>query len=205
MKVITLIVIFFASTSLMIAQTKLIAHKSHSGSNYSFHTSINSGTDGLGFGGPIDYGDLLTKIIVKEVVDSVVYVSDTVSVLSVKEYYTMSVFGDSILVAPIKDTVYHSSSVSKDKDTLDFIIKVRYSYYSYSRDSVKFVGYDQKPLVKHKKKKKGFVFVPIRSIDHGSPFDFHLLFYVGCVALFSILAGVMSWKLYQVKLLVQKV
>jgi len=214
MKKIVFILLFFIGIGSLVAQTKLIAHKSHSGTSASFvYSESMNGTfnKGLGLGPEPDRysagNDMiitngLNKNMTMSVLDSIIYVSDTVSALAVTTFYTETIYPDSLLVK--SDVfIFHHAAVY-NVDTIKKIVVNRNSRFGTSVDRVKFIGYDHIVPVNRGKNKKNELY-PVVSIKDRPPFDFNLLFYATCVALISMLVGLLSWKLYQVKLLMHKI
>lgn len=207
MRSLFLLLLSFAGSQLL-AQTKEIAFKSHSGHKQNFNHIINDGLfdkeDG-GFGLPEP-----TKMK-KIKLDSVFYVSDTVSVIVVREYYDDPKEG----LKPLrtgKDTLYHDELLGR-KHALDSIRAAlnQKKFYSNPVSSIVFVGYDnKKPKEKNKDKQKdknkdkekavennNIVPVGIDDNDHYSPFDGKFVTILTCILLVALLGGWLSWKYYQ--------
>lgn len=199
MRIVLLLLVSLAVTKLE-AQTKEIAFKSHSGNMKDFKTSLNQqlceNEDG-GFGLPAP-----TKVKSYRL-DSVFYVSDTVSVIVIREYQRQErdPIGAAKLVRVSKDTLYRDSLLGH-RHSLDSIKTVlgRLGYYVNPVNEIVFVGYDEKPVKKNKRKNN--VLIPV-SFDNGSgnsPFDLKMEWIVGSVLLLSLFGGWISWKLYQPRL-----
>ncbi len=204
-----LLVLFSLLVYSVMAQTKLISHKSHSGTNASFKISYS----GLGL------GEAPREFVQTAVLDSVIYVSESTSIMVTSEYcktFPRNYKGEptaeqrlegATLWKAGRDTLhYHDLFSKKHKlDSIKAVIDGMY-YFNNSSDKVVFVGYDNKvPEKKVKKKKKSEILPVIIQDTQQPPFDYTLLLSVGAIALFSILTGVLSWKLYQAKLMLQKI
>jgi hypothetical protein len=200
------------STSLL-AQTKEIAFKSHSGDMKYFNITINNelfdNEDG-GYGLPAP-----TKIKTIKL-DTVFYVSDTVSVIVIREFQRNEFQANNAekLVRTGKDTLYHDALLGR-KHSLDSIKTelIKLGYYSNPIPSVVFIGYDNK---KTKEKAKGKAKGKDRSVDKkdnqesennifpvatghdggNAPFDGKLAFMLGTILVLSLLGGWVSWKYY---------
>ena len=133
-------------TAPVFAQTKLIAHKSHSGTwaNFNLAMENNPGQyNGSNFGvGP-------EPTITSSQLDSVKYISDTLAIMYTSRYCSRG-FSDERETKwrPGEAFVYNHPLFSK-KHALDSIKSVLMSQY-YFRNSikkVKFIGYDNNPPV----------------------------------------------------------
>lgn len=154
------------------AQTKLISHKSHSGSDENFRIALennlfDSGNSNLG-AAPDRY-ERNAKL------DSVIYVSDQKAILITSQYCVTSSRKEYKIIESKtwnagREEVYYSNLFSK-KHSLDSIKKVLKEQYSFRSDidKVVFVGYDngEKPEKKSKSKKKSVV--PFFMSDDNSP------------------------------------
>jgi hypothetical protein len=213
LKIYLFALILLITTESLLAQTKLIAHKSHSGTRATFGSFRLA--DGLGLGAA-PYRNIKTALL-----DSVIYISDSVAIMVTSNYctrvspdyrasndYTMEErMHNARIWEAGRDTVYNHPLFSKQHqlDTIKAILDRDYNFNN-GADKVKFIGYDNgKPLKKVIKKKKSGFLPLVPSQNNRPPFDFQLLMLIGCVTLFSMLAGVISWKLYHIKMLVQKV
>jgi hypothetical protein len=205
MRFLFILLLSVAGTGLL-AQTKEIAFKSHSGNSENFKTTINSdlfdNEDG-GFGLPAP-----TKVKSYKL-DSVFYVSDTVSVIVIREYERKDFETEqkARLVATRKDTLYRDSllgnkhQLNKIKTSLGQL-----GYYTNPVNETVFVGYDNKDEKKKKdknkeKENKELLFPATVISDPGnSPFDDQLLLMLGAILALSLLGGWISWRFYQPKL-----
>ncbi|MBC7874707.1 MAG: hypothetical protein H7Y01_11950 [Ferruginibacter sp.] len=185
------------STSLA-AQTKEIAFKSHSGNMENFKIALGNelfGSDNSNFGLPVP-NDVKTYKL-----DSVFYVSDTVSVVVIREYRRQSgrPKDSAKLWRTGKDTLYNDPLLG-NKHSLDSIKTVlnTLGYYVNPISKVVFVGYDNK---KYRDNKLNFIPLTITDDNNNnSPFDMKLALMLGCILLLSLLGGWLSWKFYQPRL-----
>ena len=190
-----LIILFSITSSSLLAQTKEIAFKSHSGNMENFDVALHNelfGSDNSNFGLPSP------KEVKTYKLDSVIYVSDTVSVLVTKEYrrqYNQS--KDSAKFWGVaKDTVYKDPLFTR-KHSLDSIKSAlqKTGYYINPVRKVVFIGYDNQ-----KSKNKQYNIIPFAVRDDGndnSPFDMELALMLGTILLLSLLGGWLSWKFFQ--------
>lgn len=180
------------------AQTKKIAFESHSGSMENFNIALTNDlfdSDNSNFGLPVP-NDIKTYKL-----DSVIYVSDTVSVIVIREYRRLAAQPkDSAKLWRVgKDTLYndpllgHKHSLDSIKTVLDTL-----GYYANPIKKVEFVGYDNK-----KPGDKKLNFIPLTVIDDSNnnpPFDMQLALMLGTILLLSLLGGWLSWRFYQPRL-----
>lgn len=143
-------------SSVCFSQTKLISHKSHSGSDAEFRIAFENNlfdTENSNLGvAPNRYER-------NAVLDSVIYVSDEEAILVTSQFCVESDREDYKILSSKKwsagkEAVYHHNLFSK-KHSLDSIKAVLKSQYSFRNDidKVVFVGYDNQ-AEKPKKKKK---------------------------------------------------
>jgi hypothetical protein len=184
------------------AQTKKIAFESHSGNLENFNTAL---TDELFDNGESDYGLPANKKAYK--LDSVIFVSDSVSIMVSKEYSRpWSATSDSMdkFVGLKKDTIYNDPLFSR-KYLIDSVKKMIDNRGLYeTTNKTKFVGFDNKKGVVKKPGDKQQQLIPITITndppDNHSPFDMQLTLILGLILLLSLLGGWMSWKFYQPRL-----
>jgi len=185
------------STSLP-AQTKEIAFKSHSGNMKYFNIALTNelfDSDNSNFGLPVPTDVKTYKL------DSVFFVSDTVSVVVTREYRRRpsAPKEEAKLWRTGKDTLYHDSLLGR-KHSLDSIKNVLHTlgYYVNPVSQVVFVGYDNRSATDKK-----LNFIPLTVIDDGDnhpPFDGRMALMLGSILLLSLLGGWISWKFYQPRL-----
>jgi hypothetical protein len=195
-------VLSLISTTLS-AQTKKIAFESHSGNLENFNIAL---TNVLFDNGESDYGLPASKPAYK--LDSVIFISDTVSILVSKEYirpWTEKSDSKDKFVGVKKDTVHNDPLFSR-KYLLDSIKKMVDNRGLYeTTNKTKFVGFDNK---KNGIKKTGdkpkqqlipFAITNDPPDDH-PPFDMQLALMLGTILLLSLLGGWLSWRFYQPQL-----
>lgn len=196
MRIILIVLISLVASHLQ-AQTNEIAFKSHSGNMEYFKSITNKevfdNEDG-GFGLPVP-----TKIKSYKL-DSVFYVSDTVSVIVIREYQRMEKepLGSAKLVRVSKDTLYRDSLLGH-RHSLDSIKSVlgKLGYYVNPVSEIVFVGYDEQPMNKKKTKNETIVAFSFNEGSGNSPLDSQLYWMLGSILLLSLLGGWLSWKFYQ--------
>lgn len=182
-----------------ISQTKLISHKSHSGSNADFKIAMEANLFDIGAS---NFGDVPYREVKNSSLDTVIYVSKGKAVMITSEYCkqvekrrkqeedkTPGTFWKAG-----KDTVFNHPLFSKNHslDSIKMVLKTQYHFQN-EVDKVVFIGFDNK-VKKYKKenrkyKKSGF-FVPA-----GNDTDFPSKFvFVVALALVSILVAFFTWK-----------
>ena len=185
------------------AQTKKIAFESHSGNLENFNMALGNE---LFDNGESDYGLPASKKAYK--LDSVIFISDTVSILVSKEYIRpWDAKSDSLdkLVGVKKDTMYNDPFFSR-KYLLDSIKKMVDKRGLYETTSkTKFVGFDNKKSgMKKSGEKPQQQLIPFTITndppDNHSPFDMQLIMVLGLILLLSLLGGWLSWRFYQPRL-----
>ena len=198
----------FASISL-VAQTKEIAFKSHSGNMKNFNVALENDFFGME---KSDFG--LPAPVKTYSLDSVIYISEAMSVVVKKIYsreYNEPI--DSVrFLGVYKDTVYNDPLFSK-KHSLDSIRNVlkNTGFYNNRINKVVFIGYDNKKTKTGKKaqnsnedKPKQNIALPVVINDNGNnnstPFDAQLAVMLGSILALALLGGWMSWKFYQPRL-----
>ena len=198
MRHLIIIILCFTGVSLH-AQTQKIAFESHSGNPGNFKIAMDIE---LFDRDESDFGLPANKTAHK--LDSVIFISDTVSVLVSKTYTRpWSATSDSLdkLVGQRKDTLYNDPFFSR-KYLLDSIKKMvdqRGLYETTGR--TKFVGFDNKKDGIKKKGEKQHQLIPFAITndppDDRSPFDIQLGLILGLIFVLSLLGGWLSWKFYQ--------
>ncbi|MES2557679.1 MAG: hypothetical protein V4604_16095 [Bacteroidota bacterium] len=155
-----LITFLLACAGTAFSQTKLIFHKSHSGSSTSFVNTTNGNSSNFGVA-PI-------REVTTAVLDSVIYLTDTSAIMITKEctylngYYQMEKTPTaSSDWRPGRDTVFYHPLFSRKHalDSIRMVIKTEY-YFQNDIDSTQFVGYDNavpktQKIVKQSTEKNG--------------------------------------------------
>ena len=147
----------FLCSQLLFSQTKLIAHKRHSGSDFAF--ALKNNTADIK---DSNFGEAPTARIRNAQLDSVIFIDNEKAVMVTSNYCRENFkrnTKDSISFWRAgKDTVYNHVLFSK-KHQLDSIKQVLKTEYNFKNDieKVVFVGYDNQKTLSKKKKKQ---FVP---------------------------------------------
>lgn len=138
-----LITVLLLCAGTAISQTKLIFHKSHSGSRTSFVKSIN--------GNSSNFGVLREPDVKTAALDSVIYLTDTSAIMVTKvcsRYQLYHQPGDEKQGLngnwyPGRDTVYFHPLFSKKHalDSIRMVVSTEY-FFRNDIDSTKFIGYD---------------------------------------------------------------
>jgi hypothetical protein len=199
----------------LFSQTKLIAHKSHSGSMETFKTSLKNNLFDMG---EHNFGEAPRIRVKKAKLDSVIYVSDSLSVMVTslycqeKDVYDFNEkkeqkqeesldYGE--LWSAGRDTVHNHPLFTK-KHSLDSIREILEKDYYFNNpvSTVKFIGYDNsksKPIAnvqsnntkanfKIKEKPSGSLPLPADK-EIRKPFDIKIIIAVVIIGLFSLVAG----------------
>ncbi|MCY7311024.1 MAG: hypothetical protein LH619_09610 [Chitinophagaceae bacterium] len=195
------IAIFLLSCSSLMAQTKEIAFKSHSGNMNNFSIALgselfDSGESNFGLPAPTD---LKTYKL-----DSVIYVSDTVSVIVIKEYrrQPLQPKDSAKLWRTGKDTLYNDPMLGRKHslDSIKTVLKITGNYIN-PVDRIVFIGYDNKKNKDNKNQKNNILPVSFTGDDNNnSPFDMKLLLMLGTILVLSLFGGWLSWKFHQPRL-----
>ncbi len=148
--------IFISLISPAFSQTKLIAHKSHSGKTGSFRTAMVVNSSDLDFS---NYGLPPKRYSYK--IDTIRYVSDSISIL------TRSVTHNESIVSFQVDTIHNHPLLTKATSTDDIKKDLeRYFLFSNPVDSIAFIGFNKNSNVPKKTKKN---FAPLLSFDNPTP------------------------------------
>lgn len=191
-----LINLFLVATPICFAQTKLISHKSHSGSTEDFRVSFEKELFDIGnsnLGAAPDRFERNAKL------DTVIYVSKQKAIMITSEHcvsanrYDHKIIKKSIWRAG-KDTVYNHVLFSKNH-SLDSIKKVLKEEYNFKNDieNVVFIGFDNKKISKKRKKKNA---IPVTGFKTNLPSKMSLWWSVFVI---STLMAFVSWKFSNAK------
>lgn len=132
-------------------QTKIIAHKSHSGSKGTYFSGI-----------PDNFGHAPEPFVMNSHLDSVIFVSDSVAVMvtsvcMVRRYQTINNGSkNSGNWRPGRDTVYHHPLFTQQHklDSIKTVLNESY-HFTNPMDSAVFIGFDNKTPKKGKRSSKG--------------------------------------------------
>lgn len=191
------------------AQTKVIAHKSISGSNASFAYSYTKGTselDGSNFGmAPRQRVDFRNTS--RPQLDTVIFLSKTRAVMITScEAYKKDgkSYTPSPLWRPGRDTVFNHPLFSKNH-SLDSIKDVLKSEYSFVNDieTTVFLGYDNDKQQmrgwqkeRRRNKKNALPFIPL--LDQKTPpFGGNVALLLMALGILSVLSGVLANRLFR--------
>lgn len=146
--ILTIPILFLISFSPLSAQTKLIAHKSHSGSLSNFSRALENDLFDISRS---NFGMAPTPIIQSARLDTLIYLSDTSAVMITSEVCTRGKRKkyDSVWKAG-KDTVYFHPlfCFQHKKDSIKKVLDKSYNFKN-PADSVVMIGYDNwKPQLK---------------------------------------------------------
>ncbi len=202
MRLLFIVTLSLMSSSL-VAQTKEIAFESHSGKLKNFNIVLGNDlfdSDDSNFGLPIPTNVKSYQL------DSVIYVSDTVSVIVVREYRRLASqpMDSARLFRVGKDTLYNDPLLSKGH-SLDSIKSSLQTlgYYVNPVSKIVFVGYDNSKTRETAPVDKKLNLVPVITINddnNNSPFDSQLALMLGAILLLSLLGGWLTWKFHQTRL-----
>ncbi|MGG9963625.1 hypothetical protein [Ferruginibacter sp. SUN106] len=203
MKLIFIVLLSILTTS-SFAQTKAIAFKSHSGNMNNFSIALEHG---LFSNEESNFG--LPSSIKTYRLDSVIYVSEEVSVIVYRFYNRrFNEPKDSAkFIRSYKDSLFNDPLFSK-KHALDSIKTVlkKTGRYDYPINNAVFVGYDnKKKTVKektvtkpvdntNKKPKENNITPVITNNNDNSPFDMQMVKALAGIFLLALLGGWLSWK-----------
>lgn len=141
------------------SQTKLISHKSHSGSDAEFRVALENKLFDIENS---NLGQAPNRYERNAVLDSVIYISEEKAILVTSQFCVESDRDDYKILSNKKwsagkETVYHHTLFSKNHslDSIKAVLKSQYSFRN-DIDKVVFVGYDNQ-IEKPKKKKKSVI------------------------------------------------
>lgn len=186
-----LAIVLLVFTGTAFSQTKLIFHKSHSGSSASFVKTINSNYS--------NFGRAPVREVKNAMLDSVIYLSDSSAIMVTSEYCvrkgdyspaetegTTKTRNQGKLWRAGRDTVYNHPLFSRKHslDSIKMIVATEY-YFKNSIDDVRFVGYDNKGVSGEQKAVK-------QPVEKNGNEMYLLLVFVIALLLFSMIPAVRS-------------
>ncbi len=174
----------FLCVQFCFSQTKLIAHKRHSGTD--FHYALSNNTSDIK---DSNFGEAPTRLINTANLDSVIYIDDKKAIMVTSGYCREMRVIDSMSVwKPGRDTVYNHDLFSR-KHQLDSIKQVLKTEYNFKNDidKVVFIGYDNGKKVT-KRKKKEFVPPIIVNTKNKNNFNNPIFLYAVTISLSFLLA-----------------
>jgi len=191
--------LIFASSSL-VAQTKKIAYKSHSGNNENFKLALENNLFDMENS---NFGHAPQREVKTAQLDSVIFISDSLAIMVTSEYCTKTnpsnnkPIDNPRLWKAGQEKIYNHPLFSR-KHSLDSIKTVLKKQYNFKNEIEKtvFVGYDNK---KGKYKKSSIV--PLISPGEGNqpPSGPSVFLVIGLIISLSLLAAFISWRFYQQK------
>lgn len=157
-------------------QTKLISHKSHSGSMATFGMAVENNLFDIG---ESNFGEYPYRTIVTSQLDSVIFISEDKAVMITSEHCSSqhisiqdTIDNDKIFWQAGRDTVLNHQLFSQrhSLDSIKTVLKTKYNFRN-EIDKVVFIGYDndKKALRKENRKKKKKSVIPIITDDTGFP------------------------------------
>lgn len=177
-----------------VSQTKLISHKSHSGSDKTFRISLEKNLFDIENS---NLGDIPYRTERNSNLDSVIYISKDKAIMVTSEHCvnadrrTHKIYETSKWQAG-RQTVYNHQLFSKvhSLDSIKLILKEQY-YFQNDIDKTVFVGFDngEKPVKKSKEKKKSII--PIFNSDSNFPSKPFLIL---SLILLSSIVAFFTWK-----------
>lgn len=187
------VILSLISTNLP-AQTKEIAFESHSGKMENFNIALNNE---LFDSGESNFGLPAEKKTYR--LDSVIYLSDSASVLVTREYRQPlnGKENSAKLWGVKKDTLYKDPLFARKHslDSIKTVLKTGRQYVNPVNKMV-FIGFDNK-----RDKKNNILPFSFKNDDNNnSPFDRKLFLMLGTILVLSLLGGWFSWKYYQPQL-----
>lgn len=189
-----LIILFSTLFSVINAQTKKIAWRSHHGSDNAFRLNLDNINEDDGS----NFGVAPTPEVKSASLDSVIFVSDSVAVMVTSEYCSRWFGGHqekTNLWRAGKDTVRNHPLFTK-RHSLDSIMTIlQQQYYFRNKKPTVFMGYDNdKSCAPYSQ----FTILPGYSSNHNGNDDGPSagVFVIG-ILLLSLLGGVVSWKVYR--------
>lgn len=185
---------FCVAASSLSAQTKLIAHKSHSGTVESFRLAYENNSPELE---NTNFGAAPERTVVTASLDSLIFISDSLAVMVTSKFCEKRNSSESKLWRAGRDTVRNHPLFSKQHalDSIKNILERRY-HFKNSVDRIKFIGYDNKKDSLHKKDSSNcdtrYVLAPSLEVNQQKHGNNSVLIITG-IAAFSLLSGTLSW------------
>ena len=193
MKIILILLLCF-TTSTLLAQTKKIAFKSHSGKMENFLSALETGggdTENFNFGVGIEPTVKFAQL------DSLILLCDTAVIMVTSEYCLKRRYDekDSKKWNAGKDTVFNHPVFSGylSLDSIKSILKNQYHFRNPVKKTV-FIGFEE-PITMNRKKKESAI-MAFKGDDHLNSNGSTVLITTLIFGL-SLLGGLLSWKLYK--------
>lgn len=186
-------------TSILFAQTKLIAHKSHSGNKQHFKTSL---THHLFDSDYSNFGMAPQRFVKQARLDSVIFISKSKAIVVTSSCVRDVRKDTSSVWKPGREIALNHPLFSKQHslDSIKHVLKTRY-YFANPIKEVVFVGYDNKKKLQSSEVKKNSIpVIGIFNSPNSTPFNFSIPFLVGILSIVSLLLGFVLFKLNNLKL-----
>jgi len=190
----------------LVAQTKLIAHKSHSGSKANFKTALENNLFDIG---ESNYGNPRFSYVQLNKLDSVIRLNDSVAIIKNSNGYAKigymhekvtpnkkQLLSSCTYWRPNTDTVYYAPT-KKPKKAISSIKEIlEKKQFDNSIDSVSFIGFD---TLNHKKRKKAAIvsFATPQKGNDNPPFDNSMLWLALGVILTLLATPLINWHRHQ--------
>jgi hypothetical protein len=196
MRLLLICLISLINTSLL-AQTKVIAFKSHSGNMVNFKITLEENLFDIDNS---NFGQAPQRDVKSAQLDSVIFISDSVTLLVTSEFckWQGQDEKEAKLWKPGKETLINNPLFSRNHslDSIKSVIAQEYGFRN-SVNQVVFVGYDNKP---RKYKNNSIVPLVVSPNDNNqSPFGSQFVFIISLIFVLSLLAALIAWKYSQWK------
>lgn len=189
------------SGSSLRAQTKEIAFESHSGIPANFYVSLSNE---IFESEESDFGLPVPKDVKSYKLDSVIYISDSVSVIVKKEYSRANTDpkDSAKYTRTLTDTLFNDPLFSRNHslDSIRDIIRKQGFYINAANlRKVVFRGYDNKKFTAKPRMEQHSVplAITVDKPNNHPPFDGTGLWILTVILMLSALGGWLSWKLYR--------
>lgn len=192
MKIFTLFLILLSLPA--VAQTKLISHKSHSGSTATFNIAFINNLFDIG---ESNFGRAPERQVKTAQLDSVIFINPATAIMVTSEFCSYERRSgqakDQSLWKAGRDTVYNHVLFSRNHslDSIRLVLKTQY-HFKNDTDKTVFVGYDNKTRKYKREKRNSLPVVP----DTGFP-NMPLLIFA--LTLLSVLTAFISYYFYKTR------
>jgi hypothetical protein len=143
----TLFILFLSLIGLSSAQTKIIAHKSHSGNTHNFSKAYQKNLFEMGHS---NFGHQMQVTVKNALLDSLIFVNDTCQIMITSEVCRNKFGGEKSSVWKAgRDTVYNHPLFLKQHalDSIKTVLKNQY-YFKNDIENTVFIGYsNSKPII----------------------------------------------------------
>ena len=198
-KPVCLLLATFALYTTSIAQTKLIAFKSHSGSNENFRLAYESNFFDMENS---NLGVLIERDVTTASLDTLILISDTVAVMVTSVHITK--YGrkkpnTGNKWRPGRDTVYHHPLFSK-KNSIRYIKNYLHQYYYFQNptDSIKFIIHETE-VQQQQQEEQSLPAIGFAGGNDNNGNGDHPVMWLSLMAVFSLLAGLAYYFLSSIR------